>query len=132
MRKIIVRSNERSDSIPTSTSFTSRSWTWRCRSYSRGLNKSPGARLCRVVTWDWDTRCLRRVGAADDDDIEIREGWEESKALDTEWWRRLLCGDYNLERPKYLPGDVFKLGSMRGSWHGKEYVSTPCLFLLPA
>ena len=76
--------------------------------------------------------CPRRVGAADDDDIEIRGGWEESKTWDTEWWRRLLCGDYNLERPKYLPGDVFKLGSMRESWHGKEYVGTPCMFLLPA
>jgi len=66
----------------------------------------------------------------DDDEIEIGEGWEESKVWDTEWWRRLLCRDRELERPKYLPGNVFKLGSMRGGWHGKEYVSDPFLSLL--
>ena len=87
----------------------------------REINRSPGARLCRLVTWDWLTGSPKRVGGEDGDGSEIpEEGWEESKVWDTEWWRRLLCGQ--CPRPKYLPGDVFKLGSMRGSWHGKEYV----------
>lgn len=85
----------------------------------RELNRSPGARLCRVVTWNWDTGSPNRVGG---EDGEIEEDWEESKVWDTEWWRRLLCRNCNTQRPKYLPGDVFKLGSMGGSWHGKEYV----------
>ena len=86
------------------------------------MNRNPAARLCRVVTWNWDTGSPNRVGGDGGDGCEIEEGWEESKVWDTEWWRRLLCGDCRAQRPKYLPGDVFKLGSMRGPWYGKEYV----------
>lgn len=88
----------------------------------REINRSPGARLCRVVTWNWVTGSPNRVGGEDGDASEIDEGWEESKVWDTEWWRRMLCGQYNGKRPKYLPGHVFNLGSMRGCWHGKQYV----------
>ena len=88
----------------------------------REVNRSPGARLVRVVTWNWDTGCPNRVGGEDGDGSDIDEGWEESKVWDTEWWRRLLCGQWNGNRPKYLPGDVYKLGCMKGRWHGKEYV----------
>ena len=89
----------------------------------REVNRSPGARLCRVVTWDWDNGRPKRVGGVVGDGLDIEdEDWEESKVWDTEWWRRLLCRDCELGRPKYLPGDVFKLGSMRGNWHGREYV----------
>jgi hypothetical protein len=69
------------------------------------VNKSPGARLCRVVTWNWDTGSPNQVGGEDGDGTEIDEGWEESKVWDTEWWRRLLCRNYDAKRPKYLPGD---------------------------
>ncbi|KAF8799856.1 hypothetical protein BYT27DRAFT_6848701 [Phlegmacium glaucopus] len=98
----------------------------------REINKNPAARLCRVVRWDWDTGCPRRVGSdgvEGSDGDEMEEGWEESKVWDTEWWRRLLCGACTVQRPKYLPGDVFKLGSMRGSWHGKEYLPQGTLFV---
>ena len=87
----------------------------------REFNRHPAAKLCRLVSWDWLNGCPIQVGG--DDDQQIGEGWEESKVWDTEWWRRLLCGDCRLERPKYLPGDFFKFGSMRGSWQGREYVS---------
>ena len=79
------------------------------------------ARLCTLVTWNWVTGCPNRVGGVDGDP-EIDEGWEQSKVWDTEWWRRLLCRGFNIKRPKHLPGDLFKLGSMKGSWIGKEYV----------
>ena len=88
----------------------------------REAYNSPSARLCRVVTWNWETGAPNRVGGEDGDANEIDEGWEESKVWDTEWWRRLLCHRFSRKRPKYLPGDVFNLGSMRGYWHGKEYV----------
>ena len=98
----------------------------------REINGSPGARLCRVVTWDWDTGSPKRVGGEEGDGGEIEEeGWEESKVWDTEWWRRLLCRERNRSRPKYLPGNVFKLGSTRGRWHGKEYVCNHFSILLP-
>jgi hypothetical protein len=85
----------------------------------REVNQSPGARLCRVVTWNWVTGSPNRV---DGDPCEIDDRWEESKVWDTEWWRRLLCIRCRAKRPKHLPGDVYKLGSMRGCWHGKKYV----------
>jgi hypothetical protein len=96
----------------------------------REINRSPGARFCRVVTWDWDTGSPKRVGGEEGDGGEIEEeGWEESKVWDSEWWRRLLCHELGGQRPKYLPGDVFKPGSMRGSWHGKEYLPQGNLFV---
>ena len=88
----------------------------------REINESPGARLCRVVTWNWDTGSPNRVGGEDGDASEIDDDWEESKVWDTEWWRRQLCIHYNTLRPKYLPGNVFLPGSMRGCWAGKRYV----------
>ena len=86
------------------------------------INGNPSARLCRVVTWNWDTGSPNRVGGDDGDGCEIEKGWEESKVWDSEWWRRLLCRYHNAQRPKYLPGDVFELGSMKGRWYGKDYV----------
>lgn len=88
----------------------------------REVCNSPSAKLCRVVTWNWDTGSPNRVGGEDGDSNEIDERWEESKVWDTEWWRRLLCRSYNGKRPKYLPGNVFNLGSMRGRWVGKKFV----------
>jgi hypothetical protein len=99
----------------------------------REINRSPGARLCRVVTWDWDTGSPKRVDGEEGDGNEIDgEGWEESKVWDTEWWRILLCGHCESRRPMHLPGDVFKLGSMSGSWHGKEYVRDPHAISFPS
>ena len=84
--------------------------------------RNPAARLCRVVIWNWDSGSPNRVGGEDGDAREIDEDWEESKVWDTEWWRRLLCTSFEGARPKYLPGHVYNLGSMRGSWTGKKYV----------
>lgn len=79
------------------------------------------ARLCTLVTWNWVTGSPNRVGGVDGDP-EIAEGWEQSKVWDTEWWRRLLCRRFNVKRPKYLPGELYQRGSMKGSWIAKEYV----------
>ncbi|PPQ85942.1 hypothetical protein CVT26_000106, partial [Gymnopilus dilepis] len=58
-----------------------------------------------------------------DPDLIIPSSDPESAKWDTTFWRMRLCGDILAPRPVFAPGEVFRLGSMRGVWQGRIYVS---------
>ncbi|KAF8893705.1 hypothetical protein CPB84DRAFT_1783210 [Gymnopilus junonius] len=116
----------------------------------RELNAAKAADLPRGAIWDWErgvgvgvndpyvpppapaslplapapasltTPPTTTATAAPKDPIP--PGDEESRKWDTTFWRMRLCGDFQEPRPKFLPGETFKLGSMSGAWQGRIYI----------
>lgn len=92
------------------------------------LNHTKAAELPRSARWDWDLGFARGVNHIAGPENIIQEGDEESRKWDAEWWRRRLCYDISIPRPKFTPGLVYTPGSMRGVWQGRLYVRQTPLF----
>ncbi|KDR85898.1 hypothetical protein GALMADRAFT_218961 [Galerina marginata CBS 339.88] len=100
------------------------------------LNRRKAAELPRGARWDWDRGVAVIVNANPDAPVGMGMGTsdviededEESRKWDTTFWRMRLCGDYRAPRPKFAPGEVFKLGSMSGPWQGKIYIPAGAQF----
>jgi len=90
------------------------------------LNSTKTAKLLALATWDWDSN---RPVSSDPDAFPLPAGYEDSKRWDTEWWRKSLCTDYRQGKPVFMPGRVYDLGSISGSWQGRLYVRPRCFFV---